>query len=58
MPEPITKQVDASKNDCEKAALKRLLANLSREHPHLPLVLNFDDLYSDADHQVAEVLWL
>ena len=47
MPEPITKQVDASKNDCEKVALKRLLANLSREHPHLPLVLTFDDLYSD-----------
>ncbi len=47
MPEPITKQVDASKNDCEKVALKRLLANLSREHPHLPLVLTVDDLYSD-----------
>ena len=47
MPEPITKQIDASKNDCEKVALKRLLANLSREHPHLPLVLTFDDLYSD-----------
>ena len=47
MPEPIIKQVDASKNDCEKTALKRLLADLSREHPHLKLVLNFDDLYSD-----------
>ena len=47
MPEPIIKQVDASKNDCEKAALKRLLSNISREHPHLKLVLTFDDLYSD-----------
>ena len=47
MPEPIIQQIDASKNDCEKAALKRLLANISREHPHLKLVLNFDDLYSD-----------
>ncbi|WP_299735785.1 transposase [uncultured Endozoicomonas sp.] len=47
MPEPIIQQQDASKNDCEKTALKRLLANLSREHPHLKLVLNFDDLYSD-----------
>ena len=47
MPEPITQQVDASKNDCEKTALKRLLANIAREHPHLKLVLNFDDLYSD-----------
>ncbi len=47
MPEPIIQQVDASKNDCEKTALKRLLGNISREHPHLKLVLNFDDLYSD-----------
>lgn len=47
MPEPIIQQVDATKNDCEKAALKRLLSNISREHPHLRLVLNFDDLYSD-----------
>ena len=47
MPEPIIQQVDASKNDCEKTALKRLLSNISREHPHLKLVLNGDDLYSD-----------
>jgi hypothetical protein len=47
MPEPIIQQINSSKNDCEKTALKRLLANISREHPHLKLVLNFDDLYSD-----------
>ena len=47
MPEPIIKQVNASKNDCEKTALKRLLENVSREHPKLKLVLTFDDLYSD-----------
>ena len=47
MPEPIIQQVNASKNDCEKTALKRLLSNISREHPHLKLVLNGDDLYSD-----------
>ena len=47
MPEPIIQQVNASKNDCEKTALKRLLSNISREHPHLKLVLNCDDLYSD-----------
>lgn len=47
MPEPIIQQVDATKNDCEKAALKRLPSNISREHPHLRLVLNCDDLYSD-----------
>ena len=47
MPEPIIQRVDATENDCGKAALKRLLSNISREHPHLRLVLNFDDLYSD-----------
>ena len=47
MPEPIIQQVNATKNDCEKVALRRLLSNISREHPHLRLVLNFDDLYSD-----------
>ena len=46
MPEPITQQVDASKNDCEVRALERLLKDLAREHYHLKLVLNFDDLYS------------
>jgi len=47
MPEPIIQQVDASKNDCEKTALKRLLQNVSKEHPKLKLVLAFDGLYSD-----------
>ena len=47
MPEPIIQQVDATKNDCEKATLRRLLSNISREYPYLRLVLNFDDLYSD-----------
>ncbi|MBO9483241.1 hypothetical protein [Salinisphaera sp. G21_0] len=46
MPEPITQQIDASKNDCEVRALERILADLSREHYHLKLIMNFDDLYS------------
>ncbi len=46
MPEPITQQVDASKNDCEVRALERILNDLAREHYHLKLILNFDDLYS------------
>lgn len=46
MPEPITQQVDASKNDCEVRALERILKDLAREHYHLKLILNFDDLYS------------
>lgn len=45
-PEPIIQQVDASKNDCEVRALERILKDLSREHYHLKLILNFDDLYS------------
>ena len=46
MPESITQQVDASKNDCEVRALERILKDLAREHYHLKLILNFDDLYS------------
>ena len=46
MPEPIIQQVDASKNDCEVRALERILKDLTREHYHLKLILNFDDLYS------------
>ena len=46
MPEPITREVNATKNDCEVRALERILKKLSREHYHLKLILNFDDLYS------------
>ncbi len=47
MPEPIIQQIDVSKNDCEKNALKRLLEHVRCEHPHLKLVLGLDGLYSD-----------
>ncbi len=47
MPEPIIQQIDVSKNDCEKNALKRLLEHTRCEHPHLNLVLALDGLYSD-----------
>ena len=46
-PEPIVHQDGSTKNDCEKNALKRFLANLKREHPHLKLVLLLDGLYAD-----------
>ncbi|WP_422443734.1 hypothetical protein [Endozoicomonas sp. ALB091] len=46
MPEPITQQKDASKNDCEVRALERILEDLAREHYHLKLVLGLDGLYS------------
>ncbi len=46
-PEPIISQDGTTKNDCEKNALKRLLAHVKREHPHLELTLVLDGLYAD-----------
>ena len=47
-PEPIVHQDGSTKNDCEKNALKRLLAHIKREHPHLELTIVLDGLYADA----------
>lgn len=47
-PEPILKQDGEVKNDCEQVALKRLLLNLRREHPHLRMMVTLDGLYSNA----------
>ena len=47
-PEPIVQQDGTTKNDCEKNALKRFLANTKRKHPHLKLVILLDGLYADA----------
>lgn len=49
-PEPITKQDGVTKNDCERNAAKRFFADLRREHPHLPLIINEDALSSNAPH--------
>ena len=49
-PEPILKQDGATKNDCERNAAKRLLTDLRREHPHLPLVVVEDGLASNGPH--------
>lgn len=49
-PEPITRQDGDTKNDCERNAAKRLLADLRREHPHLPLIVVEDALYANAPH--------
>ncbi|MES0447285.1 MAG: hypothetical protein ABUJ92_12140 [Desulfobacterales bacterium] len=49
-PEPINKQDGIKKNDCERNAAKRFLADLRREHPHLPLIINEDALSSNAPH--------
>jgi hypothetical protein len=49
-PEPIMNEDGAKKNDCERNACKRLLADLRREHPHLPLILVEDALAANAPH--------
>jgi hypothetical protein len=45
--EPISKQDGAKKNDCEHNALKRLLVNLRKSHPHQKLIVTLDGLYAD-----------
>jgi hypothetical protein len=49
-PEPILKQDGARKNDCERNAAKRLLADLRCMHPHLKLIVVEDALASNAPH--------
>ena len=50
VPEPILKQDGVSKNDCERNAAKRLLADIRREHPHMKFVVIEDGLASNAPH--------
>jgi hypothetical protein len=49
-PEPIVKGDGATKNDCERNAAKRLLADVRREHPHLRLIVVEDGLASNGPH--------
>ena len=46
--EPITKEDGSTKNDCEINAGKRLLTQLRKYHPQLPVIILGDDLYSNA----------
>lgn len=50
MPEPIVKQDGTEKNDCERNATKRLIAQLRQDHPHLPMIVTEDSLSSNAPH--------
>ena len=50
VPEPIVKQDGVKKNDCERNAAQRLLADLKREHPHLKLIIIEDGLASNGPH--------
>ena len=49
-PEPIQNTDGATKNDCEREAAKRLIADVRREHPHLNLIVLEDGLASNAPH--------
>ena len=50
MPEAILKQDGREKNDCERTAAKRCLAQLRRDHPHLRVIVTEDGLSSNAPH--------
>ncbi|MDX1655339.1 MAG: transposase, partial [Candidatus Competibacteraceae bacterium] len=50
MPEAITRQDGASKNDCERNAAKRLLNALRADHPKLPFIVVEDSLASNGPH--------
>lgn len=49
-PEPITRGDGASKNDCERNASKRLLAQLRADHPQLKLIVLEDSLAANGPH--------
>ena len=49
-PEPIIRADGQEKNDCERNAAKRLIADTRRAHPHLPLIVVEDALAANAPH--------
>jgi hypothetical protein len=46
-PEAIVKSDGSKKNDCERRAAERLLEDFQREHPHLPVIITGDGLFSN-----------
>jgi hypothetical protein len=52
-PEPIIKQDGQTKNDCERNAAKRFLAQVRGDHPDLPLIIIEDALSANAPHLKA-----
>src|SRR5438876_4104534 len=50
MPEPIVTHDGTGKNDCERNAAKRFIAQLRHDHPHLKFVVTEDSLSSNAPH--------
>lgn len=49
-PEAILQQDGCTKNDCELNSIQRFLSHVRREHPHLPLTVVEDALYSKGPH--------
>jgi hypothetical protein len=49
-PEPIVKQDGQTKNDCERNAAKRFLAQLRQDHPDVPIIITEDALSANAPH--------
>jgi hypothetical protein len=50
MPEPMVKHDGTGKNDCERHAAKRFVANLRHDHPHLRFIVTEDSLSANAPH--------
>ena len=48
MPEPIIHQDGSTKNDCERNAAKRFIAQLRHDHPHLKFIVTEDGRSSNA----------
>jgi hypothetical protein len=51
--EPIIKQDGAAKNDCERNAAKRFMAQLRADHPDEPFIITEDALSANAPHLKA-----
>src|SRR3954452_10599581 len=49
-PEPIIQQDGVTKNDCERSAGKRFMAQFRQDHPHLPVIVVEDGLSSNGPH--------
>ncbi len=49
-PEAIIKQDGQTKNDCERNAAKRFLAQFRQDHPHLPVIIIEDALSANGPH--------
>lgn len=49
-PELIRRQDGSTKNDCERNATRRFIADFRREHPHLKVIVTEDGLSANAPH--------